>query len=155
MYSGNPVLGPRQLQTPKVRNVSTDGVSFPATQVASSDANTLDDYEEAAWVPTDGSGAGLSLTVTKAKVTKIGRQFTIFLDVTYPATASGAAAQINGCPFTDADKAIGGLYTNGAGGGVVAQLSGAVINFYAPGGVPLTNANLTGAIVRTTITGMV
>ena len=54
------------------------GITFPATQSASSDANTLDDYEEGTWTPNQGSG----LTVVGAfsssgTYTKIGRQITI------------------------------------------------------------------------------
>jgi hypothetical protein len=30
---------------------SLNGITFPATQVASADANTLDDYEEGTWTP--------------------------------------------------------------------------------------------------------
>ena len=33
-------------------STSGSGISFPATQSASSDANTLDDYEEGTWTPT-------------------------------------------------------------------------------------------------------
>jgi hypothetical protein len=39
-----------KLQTP-------DGITFPATQVASTDPNTLDDYEEGTWTPTISSGS--------------------------------------------------------------------------------------------------
>jgi hypothetical protein len=39
------------------------GVTFPATQSASSDANTLDDYEEGAWTPGLAFG-GLAVGVT-------------------------------------------------------------------------------------------
>ena len=49
------------------------GITFPATQSASTDANTLDDYEEGTWTPNQGSG----LTVVGAfsssgTYTKIG-----------------------------------------------------------------------------------
>lgn len=80
-------------------SASGAGITFPATQSASSDANTLDDYEEGTWTPTDGSGAGLSLTVNSAVYTKIGRLVTVSLYVSYPSTASGANAVINGLPF--------------------------------------------------------
>jgi hypothetical protein len=30
---------------------SLNGITFPATQVPSADANTLDDYEEGTWTP--------------------------------------------------------------------------------------------------------
>ena len=36
-------------------------IAFAAAQSASVDANTLDDYEENLWTPTDASGAGLAL----------------------------------------------------------------------------------------------
>jgi hypothetical protein len=37
-------------------SASGSGISFPATQSASSDANTLDDYEEGTWTPSVGWG---------------------------------------------------------------------------------------------------
>jgi hypothetical protein len=51
------------------------GITFPATQSASSDANTLDDYEEGTWTPaiTGGSTAGTTTHVAQnGKYTKIG-----------------------------------------------------------------------------------
>lgn len=133
---------------------AANGIVFPATQNASTDANTLDDYEEGADFKssvTDGSGATLTLTKNVAKYLKIGGGVLIHLDVTYPVTASGAAAQLNGMPFTEANHAIGALYNNGAGGGTVAQMTGAVVNFYTNAGVAITNANLSGATIRTSI----
>jgi hypothetical protein len=76
------------------------GITFPATQSASTDANTLDDYEEGTWTPTDQSGAGLSLTINYATYTKVGRQVAINAYITYPSTASGATAFLGGLPFT-------------------------------------------------------
>jgi len=78
------------------------GITFPATQSASSDANTLDDYKEATWTPTDASGAGLSFTVTTANYTKIGRVVIAHCQLSYPTTVSSAAAVIGGLPFTAA-----------------------------------------------------
>jgi hypothetical protein len=52
-----------------------NGITFPATQVASADANTLDDYEEGTWTPaiTGGSTAGTTTHVAQnGKYTKIG-----------------------------------------------------------------------------------
>ena len=51
------------------------GITFPATQAASSNANTLDDYEEGTWVPTY-----VNFTITsgtsEARYTKVGRVIT-------------------------------------------------------------------------------
>ena len=80
-----------------------DGIQFPATQVPSSDANTLDDYEEGTWTPTDASGAGLTFTSPSGTYEKIGRQVAARAVLTYPATADGSNAVIGGLPFTTAN----------------------------------------------------
>jgi len=55
-------------------SASGAGITFPATQSASSDANTLDDYEEGTWTPSQGSGLTVVGTFSSAgKYTKIGR----------------------------------------------------------------------------------
>jgi hypothetical protein len=83
-------------------SASGSGISFPSTQSASTDANTLDDYEEGTWTPSDGSGAGLSFSGVTATYTKIGRQVNLHLALQYPATASGANARVSGLPFATA-----------------------------------------------------
>jgi hypothetical protein len=82
------------------------GITFPATQSASSNANTLDDYEEGTWTPTDASGAGLSLSNTSGNCfyTKVGRTVTVSFRLTYPSTASGSVAVIGGLPFLSIDS---------------------------------------------------
>jgi hypothetical protein len=49
-----------------------NGITFPATQVASAGANTLDDYEEGTWTPTLDGWTG-TYTSQVARYTKIGR----------------------------------------------------------------------------------
>jgi hypothetical protein len=89
------------------------GIAFPSTQVASSDVNTLDDYEEGTWTPTDASGAGLTLTVTAARYTKIGRLVTVIADITYPTTANSSSAEIGGLPFASSGvNAIAFCFSN-------------------------------------------
>ena len=39
-------------------SASGAGITFPATQSASTDANTLDDYEEGTWTPTIAASSG-------------------------------------------------------------------------------------------------
>jgi len=58
-------------------SVTTGGVKFPATQSASADANTLDDYEEGEWQPTVTCSTSGSYTLhtgfDTCVYTKIGR----------------------------------------------------------------------------------
>jgi len=84
---------------------ASKGIAFPATQVSSANANTLDDYEEGEWTPTDVSGAGLTFAAgTLGIYTKIGRQVTAWGRVAYPSTANGNNASIGGLPFTSLDN---------------------------------------------------
>jgi hypothetical protein len=73
------------------------GVQFPATQVSSADANTLDDYEEGTWTP---AGNGVTYTGASGKYTKIGDFVFCSYALTFPSTASTSGAQIQGLPFT-------------------------------------------------------
>jgi hypothetical protein len=85
--------------------VSVSGVQFPATQSASADANTLDDYEEGTWTPTvaGGSTAGTYTYSTRAgSYIKIGRIVVASFTLT-AITASSAGTgglTITGFPFT-------------------------------------------------------
>lgn len=82
-------------------------VKFPATQNASSDANTLDDYEEGTWTPvlTFATPGNLSVAYSAqaGTYTKIGNvvsvKFTIATSGFTHTTASGEAS-ITGLPFT-------------------------------------------------------
>lgn len=84
-------------------------LKFPATQVPSTDPNTLDDYEEGTWTPTITFATPGDLSVAYAlrfgRYTKIGNRVYIDLRVITSSfthsTASGAF-QISGLPFTTA-----------------------------------------------------
>lgn len=71
------------------------GISFPATASASSDANTLDDYEEGYHTATITTGTSGTVTLTSSfdrlAYTKIGRQVTVqgFLEVNSVASPVG------------------------------------------------------------------
>lgn len=78
-------------------------IKFPATQNASSNANTLDDYEEGTWTPIDQSGGGLSLTVDHAYYTKVGRVVHFQCYITYPVNSDNTyVATLGGLPFASA-----------------------------------------------------
>ena len=83
---------------------SGSGVQFPATQSASTDVNTLDDYEEGTWTPTI-IGTTTAGTATYAYqlgyYTKVGRMVQITGYVEWSAgNGAGAGMRMNGLPFT-------------------------------------------------------
>ena len=81
----------------------SNGITFPATQSAASNANTLDDYEEGNWTPTalGSTTAGTTTYVSQAgSYTKIGRQVTANLFVNYSAMTGTGNLRIGGLPFT-------------------------------------------------------
>lgn len=54
------------------------GITFPATQSASSDANTLDDYEEGTWTPTlTGSSGSATYNSQSGTYVKVGSMVTL------------------------------------------------------------------------------
>ena len=66
---------------------SGSGITFPATQSASSDVNTLDDYEKGTWTPNQGSGLTVVGTFSSVgSYTKVGRMVTV--SFAYNATTS-------------------------------------------------------------------
>lgn len=83
--------------------VATNGVVFPATQVASSDPNSLDDYEEGTWtigIAFGGSSVGISYFLNGGTYTKIGNMVTVngLVSLTSKGTSVGDAT-ITGLPF--------------------------------------------------------
>jgi len=76
------------------------GLTFPATQSGSSDANTLDDYEEGTWTPTQGTFDTWTSPVFSATYTKIGRLVTVFLSQSSGTTGWSVGDYMGGLPFT-------------------------------------------------------
>ena len=79
------------------------GITFPATQVASSDANTLDDYEEGTFTPTivGTSAAGTGTYTTQlGNYTKIGRIVTCDISLVWTAHTGTGNIDIGGLPFS-------------------------------------------------------
>lgn len=81
-------------------------LGFPATQNASADANTLDDYEEGTWTPAlafGGASVSLTYTTRQGTYTKIGRKFTaqMYIALSNKGSSTGAAT-LGGLPFTAA-----------------------------------------------------
>ena len=84
-------------------SASGSGISFPATQSASSDANTLDDYEEGTWTPTIyGSSTAGTGTYDKqdARYIKIGGAVSFVFDLLWTAHTGTGDMNVAGLPFT-------------------------------------------------------
>jgi hypothetical protein len=93
-------------------STSGSGVTFPATQSASTNVNTLDDYEEGTWTPTltDGTNFAPSGGQNSGSYTKIGNQVTLcgYLRISGLGSVSGNVS-VGGLPFPPAQYAGGGV----------------------------------------------
>lgn len=114
-------------------------IKFPATQNASTDANTLDDYEEGTFTPgiTFGGGStGITYTTQTGDYTKIGRMVVGSIQVTLSAKGSSTGVMaITGLPFATA----GNNYANPIGYAAgFSGLTGALSTISASGATTLT-----------------
>jgi hypothetical protein len=89
-------------------SASGAGITFPATQSGSTNANTLDDYEEGTWTPAyspDGASftsITYNTSFTKGAYTKVGRIVTVTGYLRTEAITKGAASGsmvVSGLPF--------------------------------------------------------
>ena len=80
------------------------GITFPATQVSSADANTLDDYEEGTWTPqigSDGTQPTVTYTSQFGNYTKIGNRVYVEFYLQWSGTTGGSGSMtIKNLPFT-------------------------------------------------------
>ena len=86
---------------------SVNGIQFPATQSASTDANTLDDYEEGTWTPSIGGTATYNFRV--GTYTKIGNIVYAVCVLSVNAIGTGSTTAISGLPFSSAARSQGSL----------------------------------------------
>jgi hypothetical protein len=98
------------------------GLAFPSTQVASSNANTLDDYEEGTYTPTVASAGGGTPTysVQAGFYVKVGQLVWVHARCILSNKGTLAAGQLRlaGLPFTVSGAAttVGGFSVNYFGG---------------------------------------
>jgi hypothetical protein len=85
---------------------SGSGITFPATQSASSDANTLDDYEEGTFTPAvTYSGTDTPSHVAQiGRYTKIGRIVQIQIYLSWDKNGSTGNVSFIGLPFTSVNS---------------------------------------------------
>ena len=142
--AGRVLVGTATANTSGAKLQTSDGLTFPATAVASADPNTLDDYEEGTWTPTVTNMTTTGTPAYGGRYRKIGSQVTIWFFTT---TAGGVATytatlnstSVAGLPFAsgyDGVNASGGppgAVVNGstsAGGFIQGPASGAVTFFF-------------------------
>jgi hypothetical protein len=123
-------------------STSGAGITFPATQSASSNANTLDDYEEGTFTPVAGTGVTTNsgTPAYSGSYTKIGRL--VYITTRQTAgniTVSSGGQVFTGLPFTpnielqacsitNGDPNISGtgmIYLGGGGGEIYAGFAAA------------------------------
>jgi len=98
------------------------GIAFPATQVTSTDANTLDDYEEGTWTPSLGGTA--TYASRNGYYVKIGQLVFISMNLQVTAIGTGSATVITGLPFAQS----GGGQTTGLSVGIYSTLASTVVS---------------------------
>lgn len=133
----------------RVPGFTSDGSSkirqlaFDATQSASSDANTLDDYEEGSWTPVIGGSLGTSgqtYTTQLGRYVKIGKFVCVTCNVQLSAkgTITGNV-QIQGLPFSTEANIHGAMSIQFTG--VATNWVGLVCQITASfNGMPITGA---------------
>jgi hypothetical protein len=122
-------------------NADGIGITFPATQSASSNANTLDDYEEGTWTPSVGGTA--TYTIQLGTYTKIGRivNFVFYIEINLIGT--GSTTIVSGLPFTSNSSHYWG--------GSAVYFAGSATNVVSlapridPSGTTITVASMTAA----------
>lgn len=92
---------------------SLNGITFPATQVPSADANTLDDYEEGSWTPTVSGSSTAGTGTYNAQVgryTKIGNTVTVSAYINLASHTGSGNTTLTNLPFTILNS--GDLYSS-------------------------------------------
>lgn len=83
-----------------VTNLSGGGLQFPAAQIASTNPNTLDDYEEGTWTPVVTPQSGSITTYTSSGYyTKIGRFVSATFDVFFNNSGTAGGGAVVTLPF--------------------------------------------------------
>lgn len=96
-------------------------IAFPATQNASADPNTIDDYEEGTWTPNVGGTATYS--AQDGRYIKIGKLVIATFNFRLTSLGTGSTTTLSGLPFA----AAGGIGNYGSGLGYFDQLA---VNIY-------------------------
>lgn len=137
-----PALGPANSPTFTALTLTNGQIVFPATQVPSANANTLDDYEEGTWTPvltfTTPGDLSVAYSIQAGDYTKTGNRVVCNYSIvtsTFTHTTASGNCQVTGAPFTPSSQTMG------------------VLNFQGitKAGYTAFNARYSGATTATTI----
>jgi hypothetical protein len=111
---GNPLISTNSARSVALNGAvpqTGTGITFPATQSASSNANTLDDYEEGTFTPVlqfGGASVGITYIQQRGTYTKIGNTVTIQFGIYLSSKGSSVgSAIVAGLPFTSKNQSFG------------------------------------------------
>jgi len=131
------IIYPLEITTAGVLSIPYGQIQFPATQNASANANTLDDYEEGSWDAAFTAGTSGTITIgfggnyNKGFYTKVGRLVTVTGDF-YVASVSSPVGvlRLTGLPFpcTNDLRAYAGvaIYPFGLAVGAITSIVGCI-----------------------------
>ena len=130
-----------------IRISNVGAIKFPATQSASSDANTLDDYEEGTWTPTFTAATaptGVGYDAQSGSYTKIGNTVHLRFGLKLNSKGSGGSGvvRIGGLPFLseNINSYIEPNFSVGTGGNTTSS----ALRFYIPGNSQYCEARIVG-----------
>jgi hypothetical protein len=127
-------------------STSGAGITFPATQSPSTDANTLDDYEEGTWTPSPTNITVVSGTpVWTGAYTKIGNIVQAYFAMSGGTVTTTAGSSNITLPITTAVPSDTGVFSNLATGTFAGGLIGYGTVMII--GTTITSNNLSGTIV--------
>jgi hypothetical protein len=122
------------------------GITFPAAINASSDANTLDDYEEGAWTPSALTGTNLTgISWSVGSYTRVGRLVTLIGYANCTVTSSNTLTYLtmNGAPFTTGVATSGSAFLNNNVKSGTAQISSNIAYaFFPAASAPVAGAEI-------------
>jgi hypothetical protein len=110
-------------------------LKFPATQNASSDANTLDDYEEGEWTIGFTAGSGdlvVNSSHNTGAYTKIGRVVHVTGNIRFSSGSAGGDFYLSGLPFANSDltetseQSSASIYADNLASAIDGYISGVV-----------------------------
>jgi hypothetical protein len=154
--SGNPISGTTGTFTGLV-DISAAGagqIAFPATQNASANANTLDDYEEGTWTASISSQVNMSgATWSSGTYTKIGNLVTIQGSFSCTITSSNTLTYASlTLPFAATSAQTGVAFANDTIKVGVSDLSTSAISPFFPVASAVVSGSETIQVAATYIT---